>query len=181
MKPTKTPFCLIIAIVTSVIALITPRFLIFFPLLIILIFGIISIVRNEKLKWISILPIVFALFLFSISGDSKVDLGKSDEVEELNSENYIRESIEVTKKNSYTEGDYITVEGRFKNKGLKTLNSITVKVLFLSKNDEILDTERDLIFEEIEPNASKEFKVMHENRKDMKSYRVEFEKIEFKD
>lgn len=181
MTQKKTPICLIIAIITSVIAIITPRFLIFFPILIISIFSILSIVRNEKLKWISILPILFALFLFSFSGSDTIDIEKNNEVEELNSEKYIRESIEVTKQNSHTDGGYITVEGRFKNKGFKTITSITVKVLLLSKDDEILDTERDLIFEEIDPNASKEFKIMHQKSKELKSYRIEFEKAEFKD
>ena len=124
---------------------------------------------------------LFALLLFSMSGETNVNSYRgAEQVSEENSENYISNYIEVTKKDSHREGDYYYVEGRFKNKGQEVLKSITVKVMFIGKDNSILDTERDLIYEDIGINESKEFKVMHEFRKEYESFRVEFEGAKLK-
>ena len=181
MTENKSPISLIVAIISSVIALITPRFLIFIPLLLILCASIITFIRNEKGKYLGIVTIIFALFLFSFSRETNMSSIRDEEqASKENSENYILNYIELTKKDSHREGDYYYVEGRFKNKGQEVLKSITEKVMFIGKDNSILDTERDLIYEDIGINESKEFKVMHEFRKEYKSFRVEFEDAKLK-
>lgn len=117
-----------------------------------------------------IVPPILGVGIFAKSvGDTMNTMEEKRNTEAQEKTRYIRfEEIKI-----FTEYDYMYCEGKVRNTGNKTFDFVKVKVEWLDKNDNVLDTDWTYAVssEGLGPNEAKSFKVMTKSDRRMKSGR----------
>ncbi|MEW6658613.1 MAG: zinc ribbon domain-containing protein [Thermodesulfobacteriota bacterium] len=186
----KTSIFFTIAICSFIIGLFTPRILASIPLLVATIFGFISFIRGESLKWvggaIGILSIITLITvqtelnnigtkLKNISSDTSKSFGKED-VSYLN--NLKIEKIDY--KIGYSR-DHATFAARVKNNGNKIVTQLKANVEVYDKNERVVHSATIHDFGDIFPGSVKEISTFSRVPRDGKSCRIFLTEARVKD
>lgn len=171
----------ILAIVTFVIFLGTPRFLGSLVAIPLVVFCIISMYRSEPRKWLSVIILILTGWLWMDPGTSSARVEQADykSDEEIEAE-YIKNFVKVGDYKLEMESrPYMHIKGRIKNAGDKSLSYYKLTAFFKNNNGEIINSEYTNSGDLLLPNASDEYDISVKWSDEYKGLNLVVEEISF--
>jgi energy-coupling factor transporter transmembrane protein EcfT len=191
-----TPACAITSLVLFIISLVTPQFIAPLLLIVAIITGFIGFYRKEWGGTVPLITSVASIILFGLVtynmytiskkiSDSFANIsttGQKSNLDNIFGENDIgystnTELVDIKGKTSY---GHITINGRLKNNGSKKIKQCTIKVKIFDKKENILNTDKIIIFGDIDPAESKSFNSMALWPKGANTFNLQIEELKVK-
>jgi hypothetical protein len=157
-----------IALGAAAVAIFTPMFLVTIPCLVLITAGIISLIRKEPRRLLSIATICLGLFII-IPGPS---ISKTDEF-------YIN-NMQIQSVNWETKRDYIYITGRVKNIGDRTVRYFKIAAYYKNASGDVIDTSYTNSGQDLHPGMAKEFKIINEASPEYKNASVVVDEVKTK-
>ncbi len=158
----------IIALVAFVISLFTPVLFLNFFVLIVIGSSIISLVRKEKKKGLSIIALLLGIFMLLAPS-----INKTQELQ-------YKDKISIVNWDWAKERNYSYIRGRIRNDGNKIVRYFEIKAYYMDEYGKVLDSDITNNLDDLNPGMSKEFEIMHKNNPEYKKVSVVVEEVSLK-
>ena len=165
-----------ISIASFVVLLNTPKIVASLPALVVLSTAIISLVKKEPRKYISIAILVITAFLMMPSYETSPSSSASKSAEE----SYVSKMRIENNWKWELDGDYGYVRGTVTNAGDKPIRYFKITAHYVDKDNKVVDTDFTNSGETLMPNMSKKFEITTKYSKEYKNVNIFVEEVSLK-
>ncbi|MBZ0178543.1 MAG: zinc ribbon domain-containing protein [Melioribacteraceae bacterium] len=158
----------IIALATFVISLFTPMLFLNFFVLIVIVSSIISLVKKEKRKALSVVALLLGFFMLLAPA-----INESQELE-------YKDKITIVNWDWNQERNYSYIRGRIRNDGNKIVTYFKIKAYYMDGSGNVLDSDITNDLDDLNPGMSKEFEIMHKHNSEYKTAKVSVDEVRIK-
>lgn len=167
-----------ISIASFVVLLNTPKIVASMPALFVLSTAIISIVKKEPRKYLSIAILVMTILLMmpineNTSSSSSTSTSREEEsyVSKMRIENNWKWEL---------DGDYSYIKGTITNAGDKPIRYFKITAHYMDKDNKVVDTDYTNSGETLMPNMGKKFEISTKYSKEYKHVNIFVEEVSLK-
>ena len=165
-----------ISIASFVVLLNTPKLVASFPALVVLSTAIISLVKKEPRKYLSICIFVITIFLMLPSNETSSTSSSAASSQE----NYASKMRIENNWKWELDGNYSYVKGTVTNTGDKPIRYFKITAYFYDKNNKVVETDYTNSGETLMPGMGKKFEISNKYSPEYKHVNIFVEEVSLK-
>lgn len=165
-----------ISIASFVVLLNTPKLVASLPALVVLSTAIISIVKKEPRKYLSIAILVITALLMMPSNETSTSSTAVSSAEE----SYVSKMRIENNWKWELDGDYSHIKGTVTNAGDKPIRYFKITAHYMDKDNKVVDTDYTNSGETLMPNMGKKFEISTKYSKEYKHVNIFVEEVSLK-